>query len=384
MNLAVAFVLLPEFTLSAFAGFVDALRIAADEVDRSRQRHCRWTILGPERTPVRSSCGVEITPWETFRDPSDFDYTVVIGGLVRGYKRTDQRILSYLRQASEYDGALVGICFGSFALARAGLMNGHVCCVHWAHVDEFKKEFPNHRVESDVVYVVDRKRITCGGGQSAVDVAVHLIERHCGRGLALKVARGMLIETTRAAEHPQPLPEAKWFGEINSQVVQRAILLMEQQSPGQHVVICDIAARLGISTKTLTRAFQKAFELSPSAFLRILRMSHGRWDVMNTKKPIASLAWEYDFSDASHFTRLFRKYYGTTPAQARAKRDAGTLVASAMPGDRRRQTLMEEILWADRCSFAATDWPSDKADSRKPRSAVATSRVLKGVGARTH
>ncbi|MGH8758210.1 MAG: helix-turn-helix transcriptional regulator [Burkholderiales bacterium] len=149
-------------------------------------------------------------------------------------------------------------------------------------------------------------------------------------------------------------------------------------------MICDIAARLGISTKTLTRAFQKAFELSPSAFLRILRMSHGRWDVMNTKKPIASLAWEYDFSDASHFTRLFRKYYGTTPAQARAKRDAGTLVASAMPGDRRRQTLMEEILWADRCSFAATDWPSDKADSRKPRSAVATSRVLKGVGARTH
>jgi len=45
-----------------FAAFVDALRIAADEADRSRQVHCRWTVLGPDRVPVRSSCGVEITP----------------------------------------------------------------------------------------------------------------------------------------------------------------------------------------------------------------------------------------------------------------------------------------------------------------------------------
>ena len=45
-DLSVGFVLLPDFTLSAFSGFVDVLRIAADEQDRSRQVHCRWTILG--------------------------------------------------------------------------------------------------------------------------------------------------------------------------------------------------------------------------------------------------------------------------------------------------------------------------------------------------
>ena len=66
VNLSVGFLLLPDFTLSAFSGFVDALRIAADQEDRSRQIHCQWTILGPRRIPVRSSCGVEITPWETF------------------------------------------------------------------------------------------------------------------------------------------------------------------------------------------------------------------------------------------------------------------------------------------------------------------------------
>src|SRR5580658_5748608 len=96
-NLSVAFLLLPDFTLSTFAGFVDVLRIAADEADGSRQLHCRWTILGADRTPVRSSCGVEITPWESIRDPLDTDYTIVVGGLLRGHARIDKRIMSYLR-----------------------------------------------------------------------------------------------------------------------------------------------------------------------------------------------------------------------------------------------------------------------------------------------
>jgi len=36
-RLRVGFVLTPRFTLTAFAGFIDALRLAADEGDRSRQ-----------------------------------------------------------------------------------------------------------------------------------------------------------------------------------------------------------------------------------------------------------------------------------------------------------------------------------------------------------
>jgi len=361
-NLSVAFLLLPDFTLSTFATFVDALRIAADEADRSRQLHCRWTILGPDRNPVRSSCGVEIAPWGLIGDPGEFDYTIVVGGLLRGHARIDKRIIGYLRQVDERGGSLVGVCTGSFALARAGLMKNHRCCVHWYHLQEFIEEFPTHRVEADVVYLVDGRRITCAGGQSAIDVAVHLVERHCGRSVALKIISGMVVAAARGPKHPQPHPESKWFQEIKSALVQRAILLMEQEPLGRHVVMQDVAAKLGVGVRTLVRAFQASFKVSPTSFFRALRMSHGRWELVHTEKSIGSIAVDHGFSDASHFTRLFRKYYGVTPAMARNV-PVGKLSPAyfkASQGRRARSTL-EEVLLGESFTFAAIDWPSDQS-----------------------
>ena len=39
------FVLAPKFTLVAFAAFVDTLRLAADDGDRSRPIECSWTVV---------------------------------------------------------------------------------------------------------------------------------------------------------------------------------------------------------------------------------------------------------------------------------------------------------------------------------------------------
>jgi putative intracellular protease/amidase len=119
-KLSVAFILLHEFTLFAFSGFVDALRIAGDDFDNSRQRECRWTVIAPTLQPVRANCGVEITPWETFPDPAQFDYVVVIGGRMEPQRNTDPRILDYLRRVADRGVAIIGVCTATFVLARAG------------------------------------------------------------------------------------------------------------------------------------------------------------------------------------------------------------------------------------------------------------------------
>src|SRR5262245_18584753 len=106
--LDIGFVLAPNFTMLPFAAFIDAIRLAADEGDRSRQIACRWTVMGEGAQPSTASCGVAITPWEPYRDAADFDYVVVVGGLLGKregkhngeHDRDAAKVADYLRAAA--------------------------------------------------------------------------------------------------------------------------------------------------------------------------------------------------------------------------------------------------------------------------------------------
>ena len=315
-KLSVAFILLPEFTLFAFSGFLDALRIAGDDADNSQQKECRWTVVAPTLEPVLSNSGIEVMPWEEFPDPEAFDYMVVIGGRVEPQRRTDSRTVRYLQQAAKKDVFIVGVCTASFVLARAGLMQDRECCVHWYHQSEFAAEFPKLKINSEKVFVEDKRRITCPGGCSAADVALYLIERHCGAASARKAAAGMVIDGMRSENMPQPHAEAAWYGEIPSPTVRRAILLMDRfiNSP---LTVAEIGAQLQVSENTLYRLFQQKLGITPAKFFRILRLAHGHWSLLHSDACIAKIADDYQFADASHFTRIYRTFYGATPAQAR-------------------------------------------------------------------
>ncbi|MCG5482001.1 MAG: GlxA family transcriptional regulator, partial [Ensifer alkalisoli] len=79
-RLKIGFVLARSFTLSAFALFVDTLRLASDQLDRSGRVLADWQVLGSTRHLITSSCGVQVAPTSDFVDPRQFDYIAVVGG----------------------------------------------------------------------------------------------------------------------------------------------------------------------------------------------------------------------------------------------------------------------------------------------------------------
>jgi transcriptional regulator GlxA family with amidase domain len=184
-RLSVGFILVKRFTLCAFANFVDVLRLAADEGDRSRQMRCTWAVLSPDMTAITSSCGVAIQPHERFGDPRRFDYIAVVGGLLADLAERDARLDSFLRLAAASGVPLVGLCTGAFVLHGAGLMNGYRCCVSWFHHHDFLEAFDGLHPVSDQIFVIDRDRLTCSGGASTAHMAAYLVERQtlggCGR-----------------------------------------------------------------------------------------------------------------------------------------------------------------------------------------------------------
>lgn len=316
--LSVAFILLPKFTLMALSGFVEALRHAADIKDRSRQIHCRWTILGPSQRPVKSSCGIAITPWETFGEELPYDYVAVVGGLLSGHDETDPAIIDFVNRAAEKNIPIIGLCTGSFVLARAGLMDGRRCCVSYYHVEEFEEEFcdRNIKVVADTLFVVDGSRITCAGGLGAVDLAVYLLERHLGSQKAQKSIVQMIYDNVRPPTAPQPRFDAGWYSATRNPLTRRAILLMELHISAP-LSVNAVAAQLGVSLKKLERLFQADFDMSPASFYKRVRLEIARRMLKETSHAITDVALECGFGDISYFGRAFRSAYGISPRDFR-------------------------------------------------------------------
>ena len=165
--LRVGVVLAHHFTLSAFAVFIDHLRLAADEGDRSRPLHVQWSIMASRPESVPASCGVSLEPTSGFLPPESLDYVVVIGGILHAGPQVDEATMRYLREVGSTNVPLIGICTGSFVLCRAGLMKGRRSCVSWYHYQDFLEAFPNQEVIADRLFLADGPRITCAGGAGA-------------------------------------------------------------------------------------------------------------------------------------------------------------------------------------------------------------------------
>ncbi len=313
-RLNIAFVLARRFTLSAYANFVDVLRLAADEGDRSRPILCRWAVIGPDRTPIPSSCGTRVEPDARPEDPAQYDYVVVIGGLIGAVQPLAPELTAFLHRAAAAGVPLAGICTGAFILAREGLMKGHRCCVSWFHHDDFTAEFQDMQPVSDQIFVVDGNRLSCSGGVSAAHLAAFLVDRHIGRAAARKSLAIMMIDSQQGASHPQPgLPLEL---STDDSLVRRALLAMQQRLDSPPTVAA-LAELLGVGRRKLERHFSRALGLSPAEACVRIRLAQARMLLERTDRTVTQIADETGFCDASHLIRIFREVEGQTPERWR-------------------------------------------------------------------
>jgi transcriptional regulator GlxA family with amidase domain len=320
-ELRIGIVLWPTFPLLSLAGLSDALRHAADMGDRSRQVRCTWRVLGLEGESVRASSGIEVPVQQPFSSTFDFDYLAVIGGLLPQIERVPARYPRYLKQVAEAGVPLIGVCTGSFVLARHGLMDERVACVHPFHVDDWKAMFPGHAFVTHTDYHVDHDRITCAGGISIIELAAELTRRHCGPGTSAKVIHQMTVAPRKSSGH---MARRQALGYITTEKdkLRQVVLLMEKNlSPPLEIAV--IARLVGSSPRQLERAFLAETGLSPSDYYRTLRLKYGRWLLTTSDTSINEIAFECGFADASHFIRHFQAQFGMAPGRLRRALEAG-------------------------------------------------------------
>jgi AraC family transcriptional regulator len=98
----------------------------------------------------------------------------------------------------------------------------------------------------------------------------------------------------------------------------RRVLEFIDSNLDQSLTLKDLAQLSGLSVDHFARAFRESTGAPPHRYLVGRRLNHARQLLERTDRPIADIAQTLGFTDQSHLTNLFRRYFGATPARARA------------------------------------------------------------------
>lgn len=82
----------------------------------------------------------------------------------------------------------------------------------------------------------------------------------------------------------------------------------------------DLARLAGLSVSRFSVEYKRSFRISPIDHLIRKRLDEAAHLLTVTTAPIESIAADVGFGDAAHFSKMFRKRVGVSPAQFRSKR----------------------------------------------------------------
>jgi AraC family transcriptional regulator len=97
----------------------------------------------------------------------------------------------------------------------------------------------------------------------------------------------------------------------------RAAEELLRERVGEAVGLSELADAVGVNAAHLARVFRARYGVSVGEYGRRLRLDWAAAEIARDERPIAEIAVEAGFADQSHFTRLFRRHVGTTPARFR-------------------------------------------------------------------
>lgn len=111
--------------------------------------------------------------------------------------------------------------------------------------------------------------------------------------------------------HPKPSQTAP-----NSSLVKDLISYVNQHHR-EDISATSIAQTFALSQVTLNKQLKQSSHLPIGAYLNLTRLLDARQLLLNTDKPIETIANEVGFSDSKVLNRNFKKWKGKTPTQYR-------------------------------------------------------------------
>lgn len=99
----------------------------------------------------------------------------------------------------------------------------------------------------------------------------------------------------------------------------QAVISLIQRDLSRKVTLSEMAQAVNLSAEHLRRLFKSEIGMTPIQYQKKLRLLEARRLLESTFLNVQEIMVRVGLSDDSHFVRDFKKLYGLTPAQYRAR-----------------------------------------------------------------
>ena len=306
----IGFLLVPNFSMMAFAAAIEPLRMANR---MSGLALYSWHLITSNGAPVSASNGIVVTPESGISGARQLTTIIVCAGLdVHLYR--NKEVFSWLRRLARGGAHIGALSSATHILARAGLLQGYRCTIHWENLLGFAEEFPDIDVSADL-FEIDRNRFTCSGGTAALDMMLHRIAPRYGKELVTAVSDQLIHDRIRGPHDQQRLTLQSRLGIRDAKLL--SVVAQMEANIEEPLSRDDLAGSVDLSTRQLERLFRDKLGSTPRRYYLGLRLRHARQLLLQTDISVLGVALDCGFVSASHFSKCYREYFDKTPRDER-------------------------------------------------------------------
>jgi transcriptional regulator GlxA family with amidase domain len=314
----------PGFQSLDLAGPVEVFSGAQRLLDADGSTEGRYeiSILSADGAPMSSSSGLTLVPGGMLAQaPRAIDTLIVPGGEGTRAAVRDESLIGWIRDASARSRRTASVCTGAFLLAGAGLLDGRRATTHWDSAEALARRHPRVRVDPDPIFVRDGELWSSAGVTAGMDLALALVEDDHDRGLALAIARHLVLFLRR------PGNQSQFSATLAAQEPRREPLREVQRSVVEDVAadhtVEAMAERAHMSARHFARAFRAETGLTPARYVERVRLEAARRRLEDGAEPIGAIASACGFGTAETMRRAFLRALEVGPAEYRRRFQAG-------------------------------------------------------------
>ncbi len=228
----------------------------------------------------------------------------------------DGSLMGWIRKWHAKGAYVVGICSAVAFLAESGLLDGRTATTHWGVADVFRQRYPAVRWHPER-FVTEDERVLCSGGvYAAVDVSLYLVEKFCGREVALQTAKSLCLGMPRSCQSGySAVPQVRPHSDERIREVEEHV----RANYARDLPIARLAERAAMGPRNFIRRFKAATGFVPGAYVQMLRVTAAKELLESGNETVQSIALKVGYEDQAFFRRVFKRQTGMTPAEYRGR-----------------------------------------------------------------